>query len=167
MVFLITSVILIFICFAGVLLFGAPYLPTLKPQIDTLFELSGIKSGETMIELGCGDGRVLVEAAKKGIIGIGYELNPILVVYAKIKTRKYSNLVTIKWANFWSTDWPKADFVFTFLLDRYMAKLDKKLLNYKYRPVTLITFAFEVPARRLLKQKNSIFLYRYEQHLEN
>ncbi|HEY4963989.1 MAG TPA: hypothetical protein VIH90_04805 [Candidatus Saccharimonadales bacterium] len=167
MIFLILFLGIIFICFAGVLLFGAPYLPTLKPQIDTLFELSNIKPGQTIIELGCGDGRILIEAAKRGIKSVGYELNPLLVIYAKLKVRKYKGLVVIKWANFWSINWPETDYIFTFLLDRYMTKLDDKISGYKYLPVTLITFAFEIPGRETLKQKNGIFLYRYRQHLEN
>jgi SAM-dependent methyltransferase len=161
MIFLILVVVILFVCFGGVLLFGAPYLPTLRTQIDTMFELSKIKPGQTIIELGCGDGRILAEAAKRGIKGVGYELNPLLVIYAKIKTRKYKELATIKWANFWIVDWPEADFIFTFLLDRYMGKLDTKISSYKYLPVTLITFAFKIPDREILKQKNSIYLYRY------
>ncbi len=44
-------------CFSFVLLFGAPYLPTLKKQIRTTFKLAELSKGDTIIELGCGDGR--------------------------------------------------------------------------------------------------------------
>ena len=49
--------------FAAVLLVGAPYLPTLRPQVLTGLDLLHLKKGQTMLELGCGDGRVLLEAA--------------------------------------------------------------------------------------------------------
>jgi len=42
-----------------------------------------LKSGQTLIELGSGDGRVLKEAAAKGVRAIGYEINPVLVIYSK------------------------------------------------------------------------------------
>jgi hypothetical protein len=83
---LIAFLAVVFICFAGVILFGAPYLPTLKPQIHAALELANLRPGQTLIELGCGDGRVLIAAAHTGIKSIGYELNPLLALIAWIRT---------------------------------------------------------------------------------
>src|SRR5579884_362002 len=140
-IFIVLTIIII--CFAGVLLFGAPYLPTLKPQIETALTLAQLKPGQTLIELGCGDGRVVLAAAKKGIKVVGYELNPILALTAWLRTRHYRRQVKIVWGNFWLKDWPPADAIFVFLLYRYMVKLDKKCMQYKYKPVKLISFAFD------------------------
>ena len=67
----------VFICFAGVVAFGAPYLPTLRPQVETALELVNLMPGQTLLELGCGDGKVLVAAAQTGLHAVGYELNPL------------------------------------------------------------------------------------------
>lgn len=149
--------------FAFVVFFGAPYLPTLKPQIRAALALSGLKSGQTLLELGCGDGRVLFTAAEQGIRGVGYELNPLLVVYAKIRARRYHGLVTIYWGNYWNAQWPQNDAIFVFLLDKYMEKLDKKIIHLTTKqPVTLVSIAFEVPGRQAVATEQGVYLYQYK-----
>src|SRR5688572_25475247 len=99
---------LLAVCFAGVLLFGAPYLPTLRPQVKAALELAELRKGETLLELGCGDGKVLIAAARQGIKAVGYELNPLLALLAWLRTRRYGGNVKVVWGNFWREDWPPA-----------------------------------------------------------
>jgi SAM-dependent methyltransferase len=75
--------------FGFVVIFGAPYLPTLKKQTAEALDLLDLKPGQTLLELGCGDGRVVKAAAQRGLKVTGYELNPILVIIAKLNTIKY------------------------------------------------------------------------------
>lgn len=149
-------------CFGFVLLFGAPYLPTMKKQINTALDISGIEKGQTMIELGSGDGRVALAAAQRGIKVVGYELNPILVVLSRMRCRKYRGQVTIIWGDFWRADWPPAELIFTFLLPKYMPKLNTKINAYKHRPVSLVSFAFDIKNKEHAKQKDGLFLYKYQ-----
>lgn len=148
--------------FGFVLAFGAPYLPTLSPQIKTAFEMLELKPGQTVLELGCGDGRVLVEAARRGLKATGYELNPILVLCARIYTWRYRHQVKIIWGNYWAMEWPETDGIFVFLLDKYMKKLDKKIMQtYEGRKIKLVSFAFQVPGRRAVSERSGLFLYNY------
>ncbi len=140
------ALVLIF-SFGAVLLFGAPYLPTLRPQVEQAMELVNLKSGQTLIELGCGDGRVLIAAARQGINAIGYELNPFLALIAWVRTRSYKNQIKIICGNFWTRDLPKGDAIFTFLLPKYMAKLDAKLAAYEHKPIKLVSIAFAIPGK--------------------
>lgn len=148
-------------CFAAVLLFGAPYLPTLKPQVKAALALADLQPGQTLLELGCGDGRVAVAAAQRGIKVVGYELNPFLAVIAWLRTRRYRHLVRIRWGNFWQADWPPAQAIFVFLIPKYMTKLDERIEQYG-RPVTLVSFAFAIPGRSAVKVQQGIFVYRYK-----
>ena len=99
-------------------------------------------------------------AAKQGIRVEGYELNMILVLLARFKTRKYRKLVTIRFQNYWSADFSKCDGVYIFSTSRYMKRLDKKL-RASGRGVKLVSFAFEIPGKECHKEKNGIFLYQY------
>ncbi|HVA10575.1 MAG TPA: methyltransferase domain-containing protein [Candidatus Dormibacteraeota bacterium] len=149
------------ICFCGVVLVGAPYVPTLKPQVTAALELADLKPGQTLLELGCGDGKVLIAAAQQGIRAVGYELNPILALIAWLRTRRYGSLVHVIWGNFWQRPWPPAEAIFVFLLPKYMPKLHKKCMQYTYRPIKLVSFAFEVPDKKPMRQKAGVYLYAY------
>jgi SAM-dependent methyltransferase len=162
MIWLVLAAAILIICFGGVLLFGAPYLPTLGPQLDAALELADLKPGQTMLELGCGDGRVLIAAARQGIDVVGYELNPLLAAVAWLRTRRYRRHAKVIWGDFWSRTWPPAEAVFTFLLPRYMSKLDGKLAAYEHKPVRLVSFAFKVPGSQPAAEKDGVYLYKYD-----
>jgi len=162
MIWVVLAIILVIICFAGVLLVGAPYLPTLRPQVQAALQLADLKQGETLIELGCGDGKVLIAAAQAGANAVGYELNPLLALVAWLRTRRYRRQVRIVWGDFWRANWPRADVIFTFLLPRYMEKLDKKCIQYKHKPVKLVSFAFRISGKSPVAAKQGVFLYTYQ-----
>lgn len=148
------------LCFSFVLLFGAPYLPTQKKQVEVGLDLLDLKKGQTFYELGSGDGRVLKRAAVRGYNCVGYELNPLLYIFSRIYTWKYRKNVKIVWGDFWKADLASADGIFVFLLDKYMAKLDKKIISSK-KPVRLVSYAFQIPGKKPASQSNGLFLYQY------
>ncbi len=153
--------LIVLICFTGVLLVGAPYLPTLTPQVKAAMALAELQTGQTLIELGCGDGKVLVAAAQQGAQVVGYELNPFLALICWLRTRRYRSQVRVVWADFWRADWPASDVIFTFLLPKYMKKLDKKIVQYNHKPVKLVSFAFAVPDKQPQQTDSGLFLYIY------
>jgi len=161
MIFLV-ALIIITLLFCAAIFFGAPYLPTLKPQIQEALDLLDLKPGQTMIELGSGDGRVLRAAAEKGVQVVGYEINPFLVIVSYFVTLKYRKQVTIVWGNFWRRKLPKSDAVFVFLLTRYMSKLDQKMKSYSYKPIKVASVAFQIPDKKPTTENNGVFLYVYK-----
>lgn len=153
------------ILFSFVVAFGAPFLPTLRPQVSKALDLINLNPGQTLLELGSGDGRVLAAAAERGLKVIGYELNPLLVLYSWIRTRKYGPNVKIIWGNYWRKEWPRANGIFVFLLDPYMQKLDKKIMQEmqasEASDIRLVSFAFKVPNRKSTLEQEGLFLYEY------
>ncbi len=156
---------IIFVAFTFVVAFGAPFLPTLKKRVPEALDLINLKKGQTLLELGSGDGRVLTEAAKRGLNAVGYELNPMLVAYSKMATFKYRKQVKIIWGNYWNNSWPKADGVFVFLLQPYMEKLDNKISKLNY-PTKLVSFAFRIPDKKITKENKGLYLYNYKPQLK-
>jgi SAM-dependent methyltransferase len=149
--------------FGFVVWFGAPYLPTLRAQTDEALDLLSLKEGQTLLELGCGDGRVMRAAAARGLKVIGYELNPILVAVAWLVTLRYRRQVRVVWGNYWHGTLPTADGVFVFLLDKYMGKLDKKITQEQAgHPVKLVSFAFQIPDKEPVRTSKGLFLYEYK-----
>lgn len=158
MTYLFVVIFVLALAFGGVLLRGAPYVPTLDAQGRAALDLLGLKPGQTLLELGSGDGKMLVLAAQAGLNVVGIELNPFLVIVSWLRTRRYRRQVRIIWGDFWRVPWPECDGVFVFLLDRFMLKLDKRMQEIK-KP--LVSFAFRVPGRRAVAEKAGVFLYKY------
>jgi len=161
MFWLILVICLVVLAFSGVLLIGAPYLPTLRKQQKEALDLLSLKPGQLLIELGSGDGRILKEAARRGITAIGYEINPFLVIYSKISCWSVRKLVKTHWRNFWHVSISPADGIYTFLLDRYMPKLDKKIATETTKPLKFVSFSFELPGRKPVKKQNGLILYHF------
>lgn len=157
-----TVVVILVLCFGLVVFFGPPYLPTLTSHMNLALDMLALKKGDTMLELGCGDGRVLIAAAKRGWNVVGYELNPLLVLLCRIRTWRYRRQVRVVWGNFWLGTWPPADGIFGFVLPKYMTKLDKRIVQWHGKPVRLASFAFAIPGRKPLRTENGVFLYEYK-----
>ena len=151
----------VLISFGGVILVGAPYLPTLTPQVQAALRLADLRPSQTLLELGCGDGKVVLAAAKRGYKVVGYELNPILALVAYLRTWRFRSQVTIYCRNFWKEQWPAADAIFVFLLPKYMNKLNKKVIQQNYKNVKVVSFAFKIPNRPIKREENGVFLYEY------
>lgn len=159
---LILVVIVIFLIFALVVLRGAPYLPTLNTQVEQALDLLDLKPGQTLLELGSGDGRFLKSAAERGIRSIGYELNPLLVLWTKLYLWRYRKVVQIKWGDFWRAEWPKSDGMYVFLLERYMNKLDKKVIQYSNgQSYKLVSYGYVIPGKKPTKSIKGLRLYTY------
>jgi 16S rRNA A1518/A1519 N6-dimethyltransferase RsmA/KsgA/DIM1 with predicted DNA glycosylase/AP lyase activity len=114
-----------------------------------------------LLELGSGDGAVLLAAAKRGIWGVGYELNPLLVLISRWRLRNYPHTRVI-WGNFWRQDWPEADGIFCFGLQKFMNKLDTKIVQKSKKPVKLASFAFRISDKKPASKKDGVYLYVYE-----
>lgn len=153
--------LLIVLPFGIAAIVGAPYLPTLKHDYDPILELAHLQPGQTLIDLGSGDGRLLRAAAQHGIRSIGYEINPFVYLVSLIVTWRYRQLVTIHLADFWRTPLPPADAVYVFLIDRLMPKLDQKLSRDITRPTPVISFVFEIPGRAPHTTTRNAFIYHY------
>lgn len=158
MVYLFGVILVLVLAFGAVLMRGAPYLPALGPQAKAALALLDLKPGQTLLELGSGDGKVLLLAAQQGLHVVGIELNPFLAAVSWLRTRRYRGQVRIIWGDFWLVDWPECDGVFTFLLGRFMPKLDARMHVVK-KP--LASLAFQIPGRKADAEQSGVFLYRY------
>ncbi len=148
--------------FGFVLIFGAPYLPTLAAQQRMVFDTLNLKKGQTFYDLGCGDGRMLRAAAKKGYYAVGYELNPLLAVCAWLSTRRYRGQVRVVCGNFWKADISQADAIFVFLLDRFMPKLDRYIASqHSSGELKVVSYTFAIPGKKLVVKNGPIYLYKY------
>jgi SAM-dependent methyltransferase len=154
----------VILAFGLVVIVGPPYLPTRRKQTETALDLLGLKEGETLLELGSGDGRVMLAAAKRGLKVVGIEINPILVAISWYVTRQYRSQVRIIWASYWGKPWPRADAIFTFMLPKYMSRLDQRIIKWlpEEKTIKLASFAFVVPDKEPIEKRDGVLLYEYK-----
>lgn len=163
MIWLFLIVLAVIMLLGFVVFFGPPFLPTLNKNIETALDLLDLKAGQTMLDLGSGDGRVLVAAAKRGVRVAGIELSPLLAAVSWLRTRRYRKQVRIICGSYFVADWPPADAIFTFMIPRQMAKLDKHIERWRgKRPVRVASFAFEIPGKKPAASRDGVFLYEYK-----
>jgi SAM-dependent methyltransferase len=110
------------------------FVPTPQEVVDKMLEMADVRPGEIVYDLGCGDGRIPVTAAKKyGVKAWGFDINPVRVRESleNVKRNKVGSLVTIKQADIFTLDLSKADVVTLYLLPQLNVKLIPQLDKLK------------------------------------
>ena len=108
-----------------------PYVPTPQVVVDRMLELAQIKPGDTVIDLGSGDGRIMITAAQRyGARGFGVELNPRLVESSNeaAKTAGVADRVKFLQQDLFKTDFREADVLTLYLLPDVNMALRPKIL---------------------------------------
>lgn len=160
---IITAIIsLIFLPFIISGLSGAVFFPTGSKKLKKAIKLAQIKKSDKVVDLGSGDGRFLFEVSRFCKNATGFEIQPILVVLSKLKTRRkgYSN-VYIRFRDFWGVDLEKYNVIFVFLVPHRMKKLEDKILKEVKKGTRVISYAMEFPNLEY-KKKTQDGLYLYE-----
>ena len=144
-----------------VLIYGAPPLPTKHDTLGAMLRLADLKADDFAVDLGAGDGRIVIAAAEKGVRAVGYEINPILVLAAKVLIRRkgLQSLASVELANMWKMDLSPYSAVFVFGSPGIMAALEKKL-DRELKPGTrIVSNAFEFPHWKAVSKNEGAFLY--------
>lgn len=110
-----------------------PYVVTPMEIVERMLRMAEVGKGDTVIDLGSGDGRIVIEAAKRGARGLGVDLDPSLVRLAAENARKagVSDRARFEVRDIFETDLSGASVVAFYLLPDFNAKLLPKLLRLK------------------------------------
>ncbi len=164
MIWVLVVLAILFVPFGLVVLFGAPYLPAHKKAIDDALSLIKVSKDGRILDLGCGDGKFLVAAAKKGYNCTGYEINIFLFLIVKLRLLKYKN-ADVMLGNLWNKDFSEdIEVIYVFLLDKYMFKLDKKMKTEAKRlnkNLSLVSYVFKIPNKKPVKEVGGVRVYEY------
>ena len=110
------------------------YVPTPQPVVDRMLELAQVKKNDVVYDLGCGDGRIVVTAAKRyGTKAFGFDIDPERVKEAKANVRaaKVEHLVTIEQKDIFTLDLSPANVVTLYLLPKLNVRLIPQLEKLK------------------------------------
>jgi len=110
------------------------YVPTPHDVVAKMLELAKIKKGDLVYDLGCGDGRIVVAAAKKyGVKAVGFDIDPVRIKEAKenVEKNKVGKLVTIEHEDIFTLDLSPANVITLYLLPSLNVKLIPQLEKLK------------------------------------
>jgi precorrin-6B methylase 2 len=110
------------------------FVPTPQDVVDKMLELAQVTKDDVVYDLGCGDGRIVVTAAKKyGCKAIGYDIDPQRIKESKENVEKngVGNLVRIEQEDIFTLDLSKASVITLYLLPRLNVKLIPQLEKLK------------------------------------
>jgi len=106
--------------------YGLPSVPTKQERIRKALKLVNLQPDETLYDLGAGDGRVLLIAAREfNAKAIGVEVGPVqcALIYLRVAASGFGNKIDIKWGNYLKTDLSQADVVFVYATSKEVMRL--------------------------------------------
>ena len=123
-----------------------PYVPTENEVVNKMLELADVGPGDYVIDLGSGDGRIVIAAAQRGAYGHGVDIDPERITEAKENAQKanVSDKVMFLKENIFNTDFSRANVITMYLLSSVNMRLRPKLLD-KLEPGTkLVSHDFDM-----------------------
>lgn len=125
----------------------APFVPSPQNIVEKMLEAAQLKPGEIVFDLGCGDGRVLVTAARQfRAKAVGVELSPKIAQMARdiIKQQKLDGDASVIEGNLLDVDLSKADVVTLYLLTESNSRLKPNLERYLKPGARVVSHDFEI-----------------------
>lgn len=153
----------LFVATAYSVLFGAPFVPTDRERVREMLALSDLKPGETLLDLGSGDGRIVIAAAKAGARAEGWEVNPYLWLWSKWMIRRagVADRAKVRLGSYWGDDMGHADVVTLFLITKHMPRMQEKLRRELRPGSRVVSYVFTFPEwDREAQSPGGAYLYR-------
>lgn len=138
---------------------GAPWVPAFRVDFDELFDLAGVKKGTKFVDLGCGDGKVLVAAARRGAHVVGFEINPLLWFIAWIRLLPFGKRAKVYLRSYWTVDIGDFDVVYMYLIHHYMEKMRRQLTRQLGKDGIVVSYMFAFEAVEPRKTTRNSFIY--------
>lgn len=142
------------------------YVPTPEPVVDAMLKLARVEEGDVLYDLGSGDGRIPVTAAREyGIRAVGIDIDPKRIAEARTNVRNagVEDLVTIQQGDLFEADISEASVVTLYLLDSLNQKLRPKLMRELQPGTRIVSHAFRMgdwePEAQEIVDERAIFLW--------
>lgn len=167
--------VLTFLCaeflFASTYEMQVPYVPTPPDVVSAMLKLADAKPGDVVYDLGCGDGRIVIAAAKQyGLHGVGIDINPERIKEANENAARegVANLVKFKVGDLYEADIKEASIVTLYLLPDVNMKLRPKLQRDLKPGTRIVSHSFDMgdwkPDKEETVQSKRILLWVLPAH---
>jgi ubiquinone/menaquinone biosynthesis C-methylase UbiE len=124
-----------------------PFVPTRQEVVEEMLRIAGVKAGDIVYDLGCGDGRIVITAAQKfGARGVGIDINPerIAEATAAAKRAGVTKNVAFKVGDLFEADIREATVVTLYLLPEVNLRLKPKLMRDLKQGTRIVSHDFSM-----------------------
>ena len=149
------------------LIVGTAPVPTPQRVGKKMLEMAEIKKGETVYDLGCGDGRLVFAAAEQGANATGFEISPLVFLWAWIRSLSNKSTAKIKFRDFLTVNLKDADKILLYMYPTTNRFLLPKKFKRELKPgAQIISYAFKIHGLKLVNQVKAgpkygeIFVYQ-------
>lgn len=128
--------------------YGPPSVPTRESRIRKALQMANLQPNETLYDLGAGDGRVLLLAAREfKAKAVGIEIGPVqsALIYLRAAASGFGEKIRVKWENYLQADLKEADVVFLYATSREVAKLAAFLPTAMKPGARLVSISADFP----------------------
>ena len=138
-----------------------PFVTTSSDTVKTLIDIVEITPGMKVIDLGSGDGRVILEFGKRKASVEGYEIKPELVerTLQRIHDAHLEEVVHVFNTSFWDVDLSQFDIIYLYGMQSILGRLEQKLDKEMKPGAVFISNIFRLPHWKVKKTKNNVHLY--------
>jgi len=142
--------------------FGAPFQPSSRRETENVIKLANVKKGDVVADLGSGNGTLVIKLAKKGAEVHGYEINPILVWWARKRIKKLGlKKAYIHKKSFWKVNLGRYNVITVFQIYYIMNKLGKKLDKEVKKGTRVVSNTWKFPKRKFIRKLSHVYLYKF------
>jgi hypothetical protein len=145
---------------------NVPYVPTPQAVVDKMLEIANVTGSDYVIDLGSGDGRIPITAAKRfGSKAMGVDIDPIRIQEAKVNAvnARVSDKVEFKEQDLFKTDFSKATVLTMYLLPRINMELRPRILSELKPGTRVVSHSFDMgdwkPDRKVVVDGRTIYLW--------
>jgi SAM-dependent methyltransferase len=147
---------------------SAPFVPVPTRDVAVMVRLSGLVVGQRVMDLGSGDGRLVLAFARNGVAADGVELQPLLVWWSRfrgmtLRARSQSGSIGVMriWRqDLWTVDVGSYDAVVFYALPKMMERLKAKLETELRPGARVVSYAFPVPGWEPERVEGRVFVYQ-------
>lgn len=161
-IILILALIVIDIILVKSIIGGAPYAPTKPKTVAAMIERLNIQAGDKALDIGSGDGRLVIALAKAGAEAHGYETNPFLVWWSRYLIRRagVQDRAFIHRQSFWEISFSSFSVVTLFGITHIMERLSEKFRNELPSNATIAVNTYTLRNWEPYSGIDGIYLYK-------
>lgn len=143
---------------------GAPWVPTTMNTVRKMLTMAEVGPGDTVYDLGCGDGRTIITAARKyGARAVGVEIDPIRYVWCQILITILGlrDRVRVEFGDFFNQDLSGANVVTCYLLQKTNNKLEHKFRSELSSGTRVVSNTFYFSGLQKVREDGDVKLYLF------